>query len=138
MTGTYQRPTVTVDLPSGKKVVIAEYFTAYEMEEIQTEMSKGVTVSRKQMEAASEGTDEEKAIAKDKLDDTQIPMENLLNSYRKARSLSLRKLIGEDGTEYEPTEENVREFFTAEDGECLNAKVTEMINGKKKLTSGQS
>lgn len=123
MSELYQRPTRIIDLPSGKKAELVEYFTDAETEDIQAEMAKGIILNRADMEAGKQ---------------PDIPMENLLHAYQKAKSLALRGLIAEDGTRYDATQENIREFFGVEDGKALNAEITEMINGKKKLTSEAS
>lgn len=116
----YTRPTRTISLPSGKSCEVIGYLTNAELEDIQAEMTKGVIVSGDSMEAGKK---------------PDIPMENLLRAYQKARTIAVRQLTDEKGVVYDANEENIREFFNIEDGKFLNDDITEMINGKKKSTS---
>lgn len=122
----YKRPEKLVELPSGKKISIVEYFSNWEAEEIQKEISRG---QKTKMGATAEEMKEQMS---------EVPTENVVESYRRARELAIKKLIDADGKEYAASPENLREFIASgEDSEKVDAVITEMMN-KKKITENPS
>lgn len=123
----YQRPTAEVLLPSGKKVVLITYFSQYETEEIQSALTKGMSLSAEKLKQVGN-----KEIAPEDLADGQtISLDNMMAANRLARKIAIKKLIDADGTtEYEATDENVNNFFDQPDGEALQQAIDEMSKKK--------
>ena len=114
----YKRPTKILKLPSGKKVEIVEYFSNYEMEEIQGIIGRDIKVKGGNKKNVFEGED--------------LKMENMIESFRKAKEIAIKKLIDVDGKEYKATEQSVKDFIPSDDSLVFDTAIKEMIVGKKK------
>jgi len=125
MVGEYKRPTKIVELPSGKKVEIVEYFSNWDFEEIQKVMATSLKVDPTKMDANF-------------FNGAMIPAGDAIDAFRKAKELSVKKLIDVDGKEYQATAESVRDFITGEDSEVFDKEISALMAAKKKLTGKDS
>lgn len=132
MASTYKRPTRIIELPSGKKIEAITFFASFESEEIEASMLEGIAIKNQDFADSQSDNEEVRAAAQARLNGAEIPLRNMLKAFQKAKVLAARKLIDENGEEYPATEENLREFLTASDGEFFAGEIKKMIDESKK------
>jgi hypothetical protein len=122
--GEYKRHTKIVDLPSGKKVEVIEYFSKYERDLISQLMLKGKKIKGAKMKELSDG---ESAFA-----GMEFDMDTLAGADSIAREMAIKKLIDVDGKEYEATVQSIRDFINEVDGDFVDKAINE-ANKKKPI-----
>lgn len=126
MVGEYKRAVQVVELPSGKKVEMITYFSAWELEEMQKQMAGGFKITGERATQVSAGEVSEK----EAMAGIEFTVENLTEASRLARKMALKKLIDVDGTEYESTDENLKEFLDEQDNVIVQNAINEMTKKK--------
>jgi hypothetical protein len=122
----YKRPTKIVDLPSGKKVEIIEYFSKNEIEELRSVLLEGRKISVSKINQANKN----KAKKDELLNDIEFDLSEMSKADKLAREFAVKKMIDVDGKEYEGTPEGLNEFLDEEDGTILTEKINEMSKKK--------
>jgi hypothetical protein len=122
----YKRPTKIVDLPSGKKVEIIEYFSKNEIEELRSVLLEGRKISVSKINQANKN----KAKKDELLNDIEFDLSEMSKADKLAREFAVKKMIDVDGKEYEGTPEGLNEFLNEEDGTILTEKINEMSKKK--------
>jgi hypothetical protein len=115
MEGEYKRPTKIIDLPSGKKIEIVTYFTNFELDEIKKATMKGVKFTGEQAIAVHN----KKLNQEDLMKDVELSINDMVDGNQKRLEFAIKKLIDEEGKEYEATVENIRNFLDEYDAIAL-------------------
>ncbi len=126
MVGEYKRATQTVELPSGKKVEMITYFSAWELEEMQKQMAGDFKITGERANQVSAGEISER----DAMQGMEFSVDSLTEASRLARKMALKKLVDVDGTEYESTDENIKEFLDENDNAVVQTAINEMTKKK--------
>jgi hypothetical protein len=122
----YKRPTKIIELPSGKKVEVIEYFSKYETEKLSAIMFDQKKIRGDQLTKLGD-----KDQAAGTFEQMEFELGPLTMADSAAREMAIKKLIDVDGTEYEATIESIRDFLNEEDGDIVTKAINEA--NKKKL-----
>lgn len=125
----YKRPTKIIDLPSGKKVEIVEYFSQDEVDKMKEIMLAGQKIKGSTIIETQKGEVDENSFLKD----FEFSLEAMNNANRFAKEKAVKKLFDKDGKEYEATPESINDFLDEEDGNALKEALNKMTNKKKSL-----
>jgi hypothetical protein len=68
------------------------------------------------------------------MDNVEFSIDCVANANKKSRAFAIKKLIDIDGTEYEATAENMREFISDEDAEQITKEINSITKKKQSKT----
>jgi hypothetical protein len=131
MTNAYKRPTRIVELPSGKKVEIVEYFSQSDIDTIKYAMIEGQKIKGSKILEMKNNSGENNE-GEQLMQDMEFDLDIIEEANIKTRNRAIRGLIDIDGTKYDATPENIEEFIESGDAETLDKEINK--SSKKKLT----